>query len=497
MSLKLHDTLGGEKRDFEPIEPGKVGMYVCGVTPYARCHIGHARCYTAFDIVYRYLKYRGFDVTYVRNFTDVDDKIIARAREKGVEPVALAGEHIVTFYEDMDALGIARPQHEPRVSGTIPEIIALVERLIERGYGYVVDGDVYYEVSKFTQYGKLSGRKLDDMQAGARVAVDERKRHPMDFALWKSAKPGEPEWHSPWGPGRPGWHIECSAMSMSRLGATFDIHGGGADLVFPHHENEIAQSEGASGEPYVRYWLHNGFVNINDEKMSKSLGNTFDVGDLLSRYEPQVIRLFMLSTHYRSPINFSDRGLDEAAARMAYFYETLRKVDALVHEDLPNPRGPLPGQVMIDSIEPGFREAMDDDFNVVRALGVLAEVFKQLNELASTRKKKAKLTAAAAARQIREALGHIDDVLNLFGEPPVEYLARHRDKAAKRQQISLDWIAEQVAARETARAERDWSRADELRGVLEDKGVVLMDTPTGTDWTVDDVPPGAAADAST
>ncbi len=495
MPIQIHDTLAGTKRPFEPLEPGRVRMYVCGVTPYARSHIGHARCYTAYDIIYRYLRYAGFAVTYVRNFTDVEDKIIKRANERGMDTLALAQENIDTFYADMDALGIARPDHEPRVSTSIDDIIALVQRLEDKGLAYDVDGDVFYDVANFADYGKLSKRPLDQMQAGARVEVDPRKRNPMDFALWKSAKPGEPKWDSPWGEGRPGWHIECSAMSMAALGETFDLHGGGRDLIFPHHENEVAQSEGATGCTFARYWMHNGFITIDEEKMSKSLGNVFSVGDIAERYEPLVLRFFLATgSQYRNPINFSDAMLDEAAARLAYYYETLRKAAVFLAEAHAEHKGPLPGQAVIDGVEARFREAMDDDFNVPRAMDPVNEAFRTLNELISTRKKKKQAAAAAAARLLLDKIRAIDGVLNLFGEDPGGYLERHRQKAVIRRELSVQWIEQQISARIAARTARDWAEADRIRDEMEAAGVILMDHPGGTDWRVLDVPPGAGGE---
>jgi cysteinyl-tRNA synthetase len=304
MTIKIFNSLSNRKEDFVPLAPGKIGMYVCGVTVYDMCHVGHARAYVTADVLLRYLTYRGFDVLYVRNFTDVDDKIIKRASEVGDSTDALAERYIREFYTDMDALGVRRPRVEPRVTNHIPDIVRTVERLLARGHAYQVDGDVYFGVDSFPGYGRLSGRNLDDLKAGARVEVDDRKRNPLDFALWKSSKPGEPSWDSPWGPGRPGWHIECSTMSTKYLGETFDIHGGGKDLVFPHHENEIAQSEAATGKPFCRYFFHNGFVNIDKEKMSKSLGNFFTIREIHKAYDPEALRLFLLTTHYRSPVNF-------------------------------------------------------------------------------------------------------------------------------------------------------------------------------------------------
>jgi cysteinyl-tRNA synthetase len=493
--IRVYDTLSGDKRTLEPIEPGKVRLYACGVTPYDNSHIGHARCYVAFDVIYRYLKLTGLEVTYVRNFTDVDDKIINRANERGMQAVDLAEENIQAFYRDMDALSIARPDQEPRVSTSMPQIIALIERLIGNGMAYASEGDVYYAVDKFQSYGKLGKRTLEDMQAGARVEVSDKKRHPMDFALWKAAKPGEPAWESPWGKGRPGWHIECSAMSMHAFGPCVDIHCGGQDLIFPHHENEIAQSEGATGQNFVNYWLHNGFVNVDNEKMSKSLGNFFTIKDVLQRYEPQVLRLFMVSTHYRSPINFSDAALDEAADRIAYFYETLRKLDAFLDQagGVGAPFGPLPGEAFLEEFEARFREAMDEDFNTLRVLGQLSEAFKLANEVLMMRKAKQLPNALAAAKLLREKLAYADGVLQLFGADPAEYLDRHKTKAAARRGLSLDWIAEKVGDRLVARSEKNWAEADRVRDELLAAGVVLMDGAQGTDWMVKDVRDAAPA----
>ncbi|MCJ7493900.1 MAG: cysteine--tRNA ligase, partial [Deltaproteobacteria bacterium] len=311
MPLKIYNTLTKKKEEFLPLQKGKVSMYVCGVTVYDRCHIGHARAAVVFDVLFRFLRYRGYEVTYVRNYTDVDDKIIKRANQEGVSCQEIAKRYIQEYEEDMEALGMERPTHEPRATENISQIIDLVKKLVEKGFAYTVDGDVYFSVEKFSSYGKLSGRDLEEMRAGARVEVDERKNNPLDFALWKSSKPGEPEWDSPWGRGRPGWHIECSAMSQRYLGESFDIHGGGQDLIFPHHENEIAQSEAATGKPFVRFWVHNGFVNINHEKMSKSLGNILAIRDLLQDHHPEVLRLFLLSNHYRSPVDFSLQNMIE------------------------------------------------------------------------------------------------------------------------------------------------------------------------------------------
>ena len=414
-----------------------------------------------------------------------------------MDPLVLAEENIQAFYEDMDALGIARPQQEPRVSTSITEIIGVIQKLETNGYAYEVEGDVFYEVAKFKEYGKLSKRTSDSLMAGARVDVDERKRSPVDFALWKSAKPGEPKWPSPWGDGRPGWHIECSAMSMSALGDTFDIHCGGRDLVFPHHENEIAQSEGASGHAYVNYWMHNGFININEEKMSKSLGNVFNVRDIMARYEPLVLRYFLMTgTHYRNPINFSDVMLDEAAARVAYFYETLRKTDAFINANTYEYPGTLAHSDLVDNLSIQFRAAMDDDFNVVRAMEPINEAFKALNELVSTRKQNQIPAAATAAVRIRDALREIDGVLNLFSENIEAYLSRHRARAAERRGLSIEWIEQRISERIAARTARDWVLADEVREDLDRRGVILMDHAGGTDWTIEEARDGATTGGS-
>src|SRR6056297_3522389 len=382
MSLRVYNTLSGKKEDFEPLEPGKVKMYVCGVTVYDYCHIGHARANIVFDVIFRYLQYIGFDTTYVRNYTDVDDKIINRANERGIPSKELAEEFIRAFDEDMVALGLVKPTHEPRATAYIGEIITISQQLIDKGLAYEAGGDVYYRVDGFSDYLKLSKRNKDEMLAGTRIAPGEHKRNPMDFALWKAAKPGEPAWDSPWGPGRPGWHIECSAMSSTLLGESFDIHGGGRDLICPHHENEIAQSEGVSGKPFVNYWLHNGFVNVDQEKMSKSLGNFFTIRDILQKYDAEVVRFFILTAHYRSPIDFSDQNLKEARIGLSRFYEALQAAAAAV-EGCPDQGAPGPEGAQLEA---SFREAMDDDFNTARAIGHLFEGARIINRLVTEKK---------------------------------------------------------------------------------------------------------------
>jgi cysteinyl-tRNA synthetase len=388
MGLVVFNTLGNRKEEFIPSKEGEIKMYVCGITAYDLCHLGHARATIVFDFIFRYLLFLGYNVSYIRNFTDIDDKIIDRALEEKVDFSVISERYIEAFKEDMSRLGLLLPTHEPRATEHIPEIIAMVGDLVEKGYAYEVGGDVYYAVDKIIDYGKLSGKKVEELIAGARVGVDERKRNPLDFALWKKSKAGEPSWESPWGPGRPGWHIECSAMSMKHLGDSFDIHGGGKDLIFPHHENEIAQSEGATGKPFVKYWIHNGFVNIDREKMSKSLGNYFTIREVLEKFHPEVIRFFFASNHYRSPIDFSDKSIREAKAgldRLYNFYgRNLRLREAGISEIDENDaiaflenseRAPL-----ID-LRRKFENAMNDDFNTAAALGFIFDAVRRANRL--------------------------------------------------------------------------------------------------------------------
>ena len=479
MSLQIYNTLTAKKEPFESLEPGHVRMYVCGPTVYDMSHIGHARAYVAFDVVYRYLL-RHWRVTYARNYTDIDDKIIKRANETGQPFVAVAERYAREFLTDMDALGCARPTVEPKVSEHLQPILAMIAKLIDRGLAYAAGGDVYYAVAKFDGYGKLSKRSLDDLEAGARVEPGELKQNPLDFALWKGAKPGEPAWDSPWGKGRRGWHIECSAMSATHLGETFDIHGGGKDLVFPHHENEIAQSEGANQHPYARVWMHNGFVNIDNEKMSKSLGNFFTIRDVLKTFDPQSLRYFLLSVHYRSPINFSDVGLAEAEERVRYLYETLVRLDqrvtALGDVEL---GGPL-REPWVAEIVPRFEATMDDDFNTGKALGELSEAFRLINETLD--KPGDAATDARTLVTLARALREVGTVLGLFVESPTLVLER----MAKRRQAARGVDAAQVegliAARNAARAAKDFARADALRKELADLGVVIKDSPQGTTW---------------
>ena len=492
MPLRVYNTLSGEKETFVPLVPGKAGMYVCGVTVYDYCHIGHARANVVFDIIFRYLKYAGYDVTYVRNYTDIDDKIINRANQEGCDYRTISERYIQAFDEDMARLGLAKPTVEPKATDHIGGIIAIIEALIAKGHAYASEGDVYYAVETFPEYLKLSGRNLEEMQAGARVEVGDKKRNPMDFALWKGSKPGEPWWESPWGQGRPGWHIECSAMSMEFLGKTFDFHGGGKDLIFPHHENEIAQSEAANGCRFVRYWLHNGFVNINSEKMSKSLGNFFTIRDVLNKFDPETLRFFILSAHYRSPIDFSDQNMDEARTALERIYSCLAAIDEALNRtpssaELPavehlSPIG-LELQEKVTQFIPRFVEAMDDDFNTAQALGVIFETVRASNRFLAETKEFSTVSLSLVAH-VRHMFDEAGTVLGLFSAKPAAWLGKI--KSAKADQIDLtpDEIERLIVERAEARAAKNYKRGDEIRDLLLEKGIQLLDSAQGTTWNV-------------
>lgn len=484
MAIKVFNTMAGKKEDFVPLKEGEVRMYVCGVTVYDMCHIGHARAYIAFDVIVRYLRHKGYKVTYVRNFTDVDDKIIKRANELGVATSEITEKYINEFYTDMMALNVMKADIEPRVTEHIGEIIEMIQRIIENGYAYVSGGDVYFSVESFPGYGKLSGRSLDDMKAGARVEVNEQKRHPMDFALWKESKAGEPFWDSPWGKGRPGWHIECSAMSTKYLGPTFDIHGGGKDLIFPHHENEIAQSEAANKVPFVRYWLHNGFVNINEEKMSKSLGNFFTIREVISQYYPEALRYFMLGTHYRSPINYSIDGIIEAERRVEYYYTTLRDIDLITGNFSAPVKDPL-SKEEIDKNLDDFYEAMDDDFNTARALAGLSNLLRLSNEFISKKGQIQKDVLRSTLIYLREKIMTMAGVLGIMDKEPQKALKDITLMKAKRFGINIEEVQRLIEERAAARKEKNFAKADEIRERLLKEGIALMDTPQGTVWRIE------------
>jgi cysteinyl-tRNA synthetase len=473
MTLRIYNTMSRTKETFEPLSPGKVSVYVCGPTVYDSCHVGHARSVVVFDVIVRYLRSRGFEVTYIRNFTDVDDKIIERAKQVDEDPLAVAEKYIQEFYDDMDALHVLRADHEPRVTRFMEPIKAFVQKLLDNGMAYRIDGDVYYSVESFAGYGKLSGRKLEEMEAGARVGINAKKRNPFDFALWKSAKPGEPSWESPWGPGRPGWHIECSAMAWQHLGKTFDIHGGGKDLIFPHHENEVAQSEGAFGTPFARYWVHNGFVNIDQEKMSKSLGNFLMIKDVRRQYHPETIRLFLLSNHYRSPVDFTDRAMDEARAGLDRIYTFLERAGSEA--------GPSdPSQAASGEYWQRFIEAMDDDFNTALGIGMLFEGVRSANALMDDPSG----DGLSRVRAIRDDILRMGGVLGILNETPAAYFSGRRESALAAEDIDASEIDALIAERTEARKARDFARADAIRDQLAEKNIVLEDRPDGTIWKV-------------
>ena len=475
--LKLYNTLSRQKEVFKPLQEGKVRMYVCGMTVYDLCHVGHARVMVVFDVVSRYLRASGYDVTYIRNITDIDDKIIQRAAENGESITELTERFIAEMHQDADALGVLRPDVEPKATASMPAIIRMIETLIEKGVAYAADnGDVYYDVSAFNGYGKLSGRNIDELRAGERVAVNEAKTDPLDFVLWKAAKAGEPAWDSPWGNGRPGWHIECSAMSAECLGEHFDIHGGGMDLQFPHHENEIAQSEGAHGCQSVNYWMHNGFVRIDDEKMSKSLGNFFTVREVLNKYPAEAIRFFILSSHYRSPLNYAEDQLEQAKTAVTRFYHSLRGVkaaDVNWQED--------------SEFAPRFREAMDDDFNSALALSVLGDVRQALNLSREAEENDKAAYLAGLLRAMGKVLGilqHDADAFLQTGGMVVE-AAGHASAVSSFKAdatVTNDSIDSLVAERSKARADKNWARADEIRDQLTAMGIVLEDEAGKTVW---------------
>jgi cysteinyl-tRNA synthetase len=456
--LKIYNTLTRSKQEFVPIQAGKVRMYVCGITVYDYCHLGHARMLLVFDMVTRYLRASGYEVTYVRNITDIDDKIINRARENGESITALTDRFIQAMNEDADALDIIRPDIEPKATEFMTPIINMISDLIKNGYGYLADnGDVYYDVSKFDGYGMLSGKQIEDLRAGARVEIQEAKDDPLDFVLWKSAKEGEPGWDSPWGSGRPGWHIECSAMSVNTLGETFDIHGGGMDLQFPHHENEIAQSCGATGKPFVNLWMHNGFIRVDDEKMSKSLGNFFTVRDVLKEYQPEVVRFFILSSHYRSPLNYSDANLKEARTALGRLYTVLRDVS-------------LEDDAIDKTYAEKFHQAMQDDFNTREAITLLHEIAHEINKAADNHSERVR-TLAATLRSLGGILGLLQDM-------PASFLQSGGSGTGP----DNNEIQKMVDERSTAKQDKDYAKADSLRKQLVEQGIVLEDTPNGTIW---------------
>ena len=484
MAIKIYNTLSRKKEQLRPLEDKHIKLYVCGITSYDYCHIGHARSALVFDMVVRYLRYHGYRVTFIRNFTDIDDKIIARAAEQGVSSRKLAEKFIGEFYTDMDALGVMRPDLEPKATEHIDEMIELVQQLIDQGLAYASGGDVYYRVGKFTDYGMLSGRSLEDMRAGARIEVNARKEHPMDFVLWKGAKPGEPKWQSPWGEGRPGWHIECSAMSRKYLGETFDIHGGGKDLIFPHHENEIAQSVGANKKAFANLWMHHGFVTIKDEKMSKSLGNFLTIRDVLREYPAEVLRLFIFSTQYRNPLDFTEAALQDAQSGLDRMYDCLARIAGLPDA--------ADGQAVISkkdrqkiaSLRQRFESAMDNDFNTAQALGLLFDAVKILNKATRMLPKRPSVEDLQLVRQGGSELRELAGLLGILQQEPEQYVLQKKQQLLAAIDLSAEEIDSLITKRNTARDEKDWAASDEVRDELLAHGIELHDGPDGTTWTV-------------
>lgn len=457
--MQIFNTMTKKKEELKPINPGHIGMYVCGPTVYSFIHIGNARPLIVFDTLRRYLEYTGVSVTYVQNFTDIDDKVIRRANEEGVTYLDVSNKYIEEYFRDADALNVMRSTVNPRATEHIDEIIGLVKRLIDKGHAYPADnGDVYFSVRSYPAYGKLKGQSIDDMESGARIDPTEHKKDPLDFALWKSAKPGEPSWDSPWGKGRPGWHIECSAMSLNILGETFDIHAGGVDLVFPHHENEIAQSEAATGKPFANYWMHNGHINVNNQKMSKSLGNFFTVRDILKEYEPEVLRLFMLSAHYRSPFNFSRELMEQAKASLTRLRTAKERLNAAeVGEETERDAAFLKG---IDETKAAFCKAMDDDLNTADALGVIFEFVRKCNSFVSE---------PASEKAINAAKKLFSDMTGVFGI----LLQEKKEEAIPEEAIAL------LNERAEARKNKDWKKSDEIRDKLKEMGFAVIDSKEG------------------
>lgn len=498
MPLKIYNTLTRKKEEFIPIKKSKVKMYVCGLTPYSDCHMGHTRCYVTFDIIRRYLEYNGYEITCIQNFTDIDDKIIQRAKEKNIPANELAEKYINEYFKNMDKLGVKRATHYPKVTEHIQEIIDFISILIEKGYAYEVDGEVFFEVGKFKEYGKLSGRSLDEMIHGTRFEVDARKKSPQDFALWKSTQEGEPCWDSPFGKGRPGWHIECSAMSIKYLGETFDIHGGGRDLMFPHHENEIAQSQAYTGKRFANFWIHNGMVTLNEEKMSKSLGNEFLIKNVLEKYSADVIRLFFIGTHYKGPVEFSLENLNQAKAGIQRFYNTLRNVDDFLKIESTTINGEMrklpvgehlkfdPNQIeekdkefyeAIKQTEERFILAMNDDFNTPIALAALYDLVTAINKFISnmeTLYECSRFSGRALLKLAQETIYKLGDIFGLFKE---------KEKVQKDELVPklMELI---ISIRQMARAKKDWEMADKIRVELGNLGVSLEDTTQGTKWRV-------------
>jgi len=493
MSQKIFNTATRKKELFQPIKEGAVGIYVCGITAYDVCHVGHARAAIVFDVVVRYLRTKGYQVTYVKNFTDIDDKIIDRANKEGVNFKEISERYIKTHDEDMAVLGVQTPTVTPKATEHMEEMISLISSLEEKGYAYCVDGDVYFSISNYGQYGSLSGRNLEEMMAGARVDVNDKKKNPMDFALWKKSKEGEPFWESPWGKGRPGWHIECSAMSRRYLGETFDIHGGGEDLIFPHHENEIAQSHASTGKPLANYWMHNGFVKINSEKMSKSLGNIFPIREILKKYHPEVLRLFMLQSHYRSPVDYSESSLTEARSGLIRGYTTLKIMKETLGKlsaDAANVTN-KPSEKEEDYIDKfkklidKFNAAMDDDFNTAQALGHVFDMVRLVNNFIVDEKNMPASDKAKILTEAKNVFDHFGAVLGVFQSDADDFFISDKESELRKRGLNIEEIENLIKQRQVARSQKDWTGADAIRKELAELHIVLKDSANSTSWMIE------------
>ena len=483
--IRIYNTLTGKKELFEPMEPGHVKLYVCGITSYDYCHIGHARSALAFDMIVKYFRYRGYKVTYIRNFTDIDDKIIKRAAEQNTTSEELANRFIDEFYVDMDGLGIDRPTKEPKCTEHIEDMVELISELVEKDMAYQSENDVYFAVESFPDYGKLSHRKLEDMQAGARISVNELKKNPLDFVLWKGSKPGEPKWESPWGAGRPGWHIECSAMSRKLLGASFDIHGGGKDLIFPHHENEIAQSEAANCCTFAGTWIHHGFVTIKDEKMSKSLNNFLTIRDIREHYHREVLRFFVFSTQYRNPLDFSESAMQDAAAGLERLYNGILSIDNLV-EGVEGAESIISEKDVkkLEGLEKRFQQAMDNDFNTAQGQSVLFDGIKITNRVIKALPDKPAAGDIDLLKNVGSTIKKLADIMGLLREDAAEFLRSQKEKLLSEIDIDEAAINAFIEERKVARQQKDWARSDEIRDELLAHNIELKDGPEGTSWTV-------------
>jgi len=480
--MRVYNAYSGLKEEFVPINDNKVKMYACGITVYDDCHIGHARQAIVFDVISRYLRSKGYDVTYVRNYTDVDDKIIARANAENVDPLAYSRKKIEEAEEDLAKLRIRDADIKPKASEYIDKIITFIEGLIKKGHAYPTDrGDVYFSVNSFSGYGKLSNRNTEELLSGVRKEVEEGKKNPLDFALWKSAKEGEIFWESPWGRGRPGWHIECSTMVYNTLGESIDIHGGGKDLIFPHHENEIAQSEAYTGKPFAKYWIHNGLITINGQKMSKSLGNTMTIKEALEKYNPEVIRYALLEKHYSSEIDLNDKVFSVAEKQLYYFYNTMARMDSYI--DTYGTDGNVVDEQIINNIENNFTEAMDDDFNTAAAISDLFAVFRHVNALLNN-KKLPKEDISTTLYQVKTKLVSLFSILGLLQEEPAGFVDSLKKKHLDNLGLTVEYIEDMIKKRQAAKSEKNYSEADKLREILLEKGIILSDTKEGTSWDI-------------